>query len=183
MIFSHVPFGAWCLIVGVIAIAIAILPLVSPQKAAEAMKRFPRSIAAGVVLSTLAFAWAAAIVLVAPLDFIAPWRLWIAGALIVSAPLSWFWMSPLLACRALGGLLVLLPAPVLLASRMVDSQWRLVMVVLMYVCAVCGMDMIMAPYHLRDALAWIASTPSRVRAAGAALIAVGIASIALPFLV
>lgn len=183
MIFSHVTFRAWCLIIGAIAIALSGLPLVSPGKAAEAMRRFPRSVVSGVVISTLSFAWAAAIVLVAPLDFIAPWKLWIAGALVISAPLSWFWMSPLLACRALGGLMVLLPAPVLLASRMVDSQWRLVMVVLMYACAVGGMDMIMAPYHLRDALSWIAARPTRVRAAGTGFLLIGIASIALHFMI
>lgn len=182
MIFSHVTFGVWCLIVGAALAALAALPLFVPGKAAEAMRRFLRSVIAGVVLSTLAFAWAAAIVLVAPLDFIAPWRLWIAGALIVSAPLSWFWMSPLLACRALGGILVLLPAPVLLAARLVDSQWRLVMVVLMYVLAVLGMDFIMAPYHLRDALSWIAVRPSRVRSAGALLLFIAIASVSLRFL-
>lgn len=183
MIFSHVTFGTWCLIVGVALAILAALPLFAPAKASAAMRRFPRSVIAGVVISTLAFAWAAAIVLVAPLDFIAPWKLWIAGALMVSAPLSWFWMSPLLACRALGGILVLLPAPVLLSARMVDSPCRLVMVVLMYVFAVLGMDFIMAPYHLRDALSWIAAKPSRVRVAGALLLAAAMASLAIPFLV
>lgn len=182
MIFDEVSFKTWCLLIGGFQILLGVAMLVGRGAAAMAMKRFPRYMPAGVALSTIAFLWAAAIVHEAPLDFIAPYRLWVVLALVVSAPLSWFWMKQLLPCRALGGIMVLLPAPVLLACRMVDSQWRLVLVTMMYVCAIAGMDLIMAPYHGRDFLAWLANRASRQCAAGVVLVALGAIAAALPFL-
>ena len=183
MIFTKVGFDTWCLLIGGLNLILGLAMLAGRKRVAEAVRLFPRSAIAGAVLSALAFLWAAAIVYEAPLDFIARFKLPIAILLIVSIPVSWFWMTDLLAIRALGGLLVLLPAPVLVVTRFLDSGWRLVLVVLMYVYAIAGMDFVMAPYHGRDAIAWATAKPARFAAAGAVFALVGLLVALLPSLV
>ena len=183
MIFTEVSFTTWCILIGCFHLVLGIAMLAGRGWAAAAAKRFPRSAIAGVILSSLAFIWAAVIVHVAPLDFIARFKTPIVVLLVISIPVSWFWMADLLAARALGLILVLVPAPVLLATRFLDSGWRLVMAVLMYVWAVAGMDFIMAPYHCRDAIGWLAAKPARFAAAGAVSALVGLVVALLPSLV
>ncbi len=183
MIFTEVSFATWCRIIGLIHLLLGVAMLVGRGKAADAFKRFPRSAIAGVALSTLAFLWAAVIVHVAPLDFIAPYKTPVVIVLLVSIPLSWFWMGDLLAARALGGLLCLLPAPVLLATRFLDSPWRLVMVVLMYVYAVAGMFFADMPHLCRDDITWLTARPARFAAAGSVSLVLGLLVLLLPVLV
>ena len=183
MIFTEVSFSTWCLLIGVFHVLLGLAMLLGRGAAAAALKRFPRSAIAGVTLSTLAFLWAAVIVHVAPLDFIAPYKTPVVIVLLVSIPLSWFWMGDLLAARALGGLLCLLPAPVLLATRFLDSGWRLVMVVLMYVYAVAGMFFAGMPHLCRDAITWITARPGRFTVAGALSLRIGLLVLILPALV
>ncbi len=180
MIFTEVGFSTWCLIVGGLNLLLGVAILAGRGWTIEMAKRFPRSAYAGAILSALAFLWAAAIVYQAPLDFIARFKLPITVLLVVSIPVSWFWMTDLLSIRALGGLLVLLPAPVLVVTRFLDSGWRLVLVVLMYLYAIVGMDFVMAPYHGRDAIAWIAAKRARFAVAGAIFALVGLGVVLLP---
>jgi hypothetical protein len=183
MIFTEVSFKTWCLLIGAFHVLFGLAMLLGRSRASAALKRFPRSAIAGVALSTLAFLWAAVIVHVAPLDFIAPYKTPVVIVLLVCIPLSWFWMGDLLAARALGGLLCLLPAPVLLATRFLDSGWRLVMVVLMYVYAVAGMFFAGMPHLCRDAIAWLTARPARFTAAGAVSLVLGLLVLLLPALV
>ena len=183
MIFTDVSFTTWCWIIGLIHLLLGVAMLVGRGRTADAFKRFPRSAIAGVGLSTLAFLWAAVIIHVAPLDIIAPYKTQGVILLLFFIPASWFWMGDLLAARALGGLLCLLPAPVLLATRFLDSEWRLVMVVLMYVYAVAGMFFAGMPYLCRDAITWITARPKRFAAAGVVSLLIGLLVIILPALV
>ena len=178
MIFTGVSFPTWCLLIGGLNLILGLALLAG--RGAAALRRFPRSPAAGIALSTLGFLWAAAIVHAAPLDFIAPYKVQVIVVLLVSIPLSWFLMGDLLAARALGFLLVLLPAPVLVATRFLDSGWRLVMVVLMYVYAIAGMFLVGMPFLGRDALFWTAAKPRRVAAVGAVLVLLGLVLLLLP---
>lgn len=156
------------------SIALGAFMLAFRNVAMTAAKAFSRNGIAAVILSSAAFIWAAAIVYVAPLDFLVRFKMIIIVALVLAAPISWFWMSDLLAPRALGGILVLLPAPVLLASRFVDSNWRLVVITLMYVYVVAGMAFIMSPYYFRDFVTWLTRKPVRFTVAGAISAAIGV---------
>ena len=70
-----------------------------------------------------------------------------------------------------------------LARQILDSGWRLVLVVLMYVYAIAGMDFVMAPYHGRDAIAWATAKPARFAAIGAVFAVVGLVVLLLPALI
>ena len=174
MIFSNVSFQTWCCLLGIFNLALGAAMLVFKDKAAEAMKAFPRSLIGGCVLSAVAFLWAAVISYVAPLDFFLRFKTLITVILVLSVPLSWVLIPDLLAARALGGVMVLLPAPILVASRLVDTEWRLVVVSLMYIYALAGMVFIMSPYYCRDIITWLTKTPRRFMSAGAVTAAVGV---------
>lgn len=150
--------------------------LVAPKVASVAALAFPRHKLSGMVLSALAFIWAALIIWFQPLDFLMKFRPLLSVLLLVSIPLSWKWMPDLLAARALGGLWCLIPAPVLLASRFADGSGRLIVVSLMYVIAVAGMFTAFSPFYLRDVLAYVAARPLRMRIVGFVLLACGIAA-------
>ena len=65
-----------------------------------------------------------------------------------------YFMEELLAARALGGLLLLLAAPVLDALRWEDSMWRLVITTWAYFVVVAGMWLVLSPYRFRRFWAW-----------------------------
>lgn len=173
MIFDNVSFQTWCCLIGAFNLLLGLAMVLLRGKAMTAALAFSRSAIAGMVLSTLAFLWAAVIVYVAPLDFLVRFKTIIVVLLVLSAPLSWFWMPDLLAARALGGIMVLLPAPVLLASRLVDSDLRLIMVVLMYLYAIAGMFLIMSPYHCRNYIKWLTDVPARFNSVGIITVILG----------
>lgn len=166
MIFDSIPLPVWSLFLAALFLVPAAVNLFAPDRAVLAAKAFPRSRGCDWILSAMAFLWAAALVFSLPIDFLARIRVPVMVLIIVAIPLSWAWMPDLLGSRAIGGLLVLLPAPVLQIARYCDSTWRLVVIVLMYLFAVAGMVLVLYPYHLRDALSWIAARPTRIRAVG-----------------
>jgi hypothetical protein len=118
------------------------------------LQRFPRHRTTGWVLTAVALAWSARLLWLTPLgrfDAVKPY-------FVVLTPLSialvcWA-MDELLAARALGILLLLVPAPILEAARLQDSPLRLVMVVVAYAMAVKGAVLVMSPYALRKGLAF-----------------------------
>ncbi len=183
MMFSHIPFGVWTAILAFLCLLPGAFTLAKPDQAAAVSRELPRNGLLGKVFSALAFAWAGALLYLYPFDFVVAIRNYVPFLALAAIPLSWYCMPRLLAARSLGGLFVLLPAPVLLASRTTDSPFRLVVVVFVYLVAVYGMALIMSPYYLRDHLAWLAARPARLRAAGTASCAVGVLLLLLAVLV
>ena len=109
-----------------------------------------------------------------PLEFLVPYRRFIPLVMLAAIPFSWFAMPDMLAARALGGLFALSPAPVLQLARVHPSQWRLVVVTLLYLMAIAGMTLIMAPYYLRDGVAWVTRSELRLRICGAIRLLIGL---------
>lgn len=163
MFFESVQFCTWCFILSGILGVLGLFFLLSPAIATKALSAFPRSRVTGMVLSTAAILWGGGILYWFPLDFLEGVRKYMPLVFIAAVPLSWWFLKDLLACRAFGGLLALLPAPVFLAARFQDTPWRLVLVVLMYIFAVAGMFIILYPYLLRDWLKWLTDKPLRLK--------------------
>ena len=79
-------------------------------------------------------------------------------------------MDELLAPRALGGLLLLVPCPIIEVAR----QNGLLLVSIAYVLVVLGIILVLSPYMFRKAMScWIAST-SRCRAFGCIFLGIGV---------
>ena len=161
----------WTLLLALLACLGGLPALLAPGPTSRALRGLCRNRWADIVLSTLALAWAGWLLYALPLEFLQPYRKYIPFVMLAAIPFTWYAMPDLLAARAIGGLLVLLPAPVLQVARVHPSAWRLVIVSLMYLYAVAGMTLIMAPYFLRDLLAWLAGNDTRLRICGAAHLA------------
>jgi hypothetical protein len=147
------------------------------------MSRFytalPRDKTAGCVLSTLAWVWAGYAVWVMGIDFIEPFKKFIPLVVLVCIPLTWFWLDNLLPCRALGGLLVLFPYALLHVARVHPSPWRLAVVSLAYLCIVKGMVLLLYPWKMRQAIAWMTARPALFRLGGALNVLLGLFLVAL----
>ncbi len=163
----------WSLILGAFFTGWGLFVLLAPTVAARALKRFPRDRWSGRVLSVVALAWSGWLIYAMPLEFLVPYRRWVPWVTLMAMPLTWAAMPDLLACRALGGLLCLLPAPVLQVARFHPSPWRLVVVVLMYAAAIKGMVLLMSPHYLRRLIDAGTGRPAWLRVGGAVAAALG----------
>jgi len=139
-----------------------------PAAARRAFAAFPRSRIAGIVLATVDLGWSAWWVLHMPLGSFERYK----PLVYFAAPVVWFavvfLMDELLASRALGGLFLLLPAPMLSAARWHPSPWRLVVVVLAYLMVIKGMALTLSPWLFRKSAEIWLSTDRRCRLVGAA---------------
>lgn len=164
----------WVALLAVAACVCGLPMMLSPAFARRGLRGFCRSRWAGRVLSTLALAWAGWWLYSMPLEFLVPYRKFVPFVILGAIPFAWYAMPDLLSARALGGILALIPAPVLQVARAHPSDWRLVVVALMYLMALAGMTLMMAPYLLRDGIEWLSRTDWRLRASGAARILLGL---------
>jgi hypothetical protein len=139
--------------------------LANPAGLAAAVKKFPRNLPVGIALMLLATAWFLWIVNAEPIaDFSAYKPAMLAGFAAVGV-LSCFFVQDFLAVRGLAVLLLLL------AKLMVDtgrphlgqSPFVLVIQAWAYVFVVLGIWFTIAPWRLRDILAWATATEARTR--------------------
>lgn len=159
MLLSGISFGAWCAFFGILNILFGIAYCFFSKVSSVALLGFPRSKVAGAVLCSIALGWSAVLVYICPLDFVVAYSKIISAVLVALIPITCIFLDELLACRALGGLLVLIPAPVLMVCRTVDSSFRLVLVSLVYIYAIMGMFYIAYPYMCRNLSFAIAKKP------------------------
>lgn len=120
-----------------------------PTKSMEMLKKFPRDRISGIVLTACSLLWAALLLYNMPLGWFDNYKQW----LYLIVPVVFFiivkFMDQLLAPRALGALLLLIPAPILHGIRFNESTLRLVVVVLCYIMIIKGMILVMSPFHFR----------------------------------
>ncbi len=137
------------LISGVIVLAAGLGLALMPQRTANWMRRFPRHVWAGRLLTGICVVWSAVLLLQAGFDWVDAHRWFVYPAIPVAFGLIIVLMDELLAARALGGLLLLVPLPILDSAFMHPSASRLVMTVFAYLLVVCGMVLVWSPYKLR----------------------------------
>ena len=161
-------------ILGGLMTAGSVLAIIVPSTLRQALLAFPRNKPAALILTAIDMVWVAALVLDIPMgrfEHLKP-------AIYVVAPLSFFlmvrYMDELLAARALGGLLLLVAAPVLDAARWHDSNWRFVITVWAYLAVVAGMALVLAPFYFRRWSAWWVAQDARLRAGGVVKLALGL---------
>ena len=170
------------IILGVFTLAPALFSLVAPVPAARVYRAFPRSVWPGRILAVICVVCSAIWSISMPFPFLPPLRpwLWIIVPLVVAA--FWIYIPDLLSCRAFGGLLALVPSPLLHAAQWHPSAWRYVIIVYAYALAVLGMFYIALPYLMRDHITWAHGTPLRARVIAASFAALGALLIALSVL-
>ena len=134
---------------------------------------FSRNVPAAWILTAIDIAWVAWIILHASLGRFESLK----PLVYIAAPVSFFalvyFVDELLAPRALGGLLLLLANPVLISARWLDTEWRLVMVVIAYLWVIAGILFVLSPYRHRQAAEWGTKTNLRCLLGGAIRFLVG----------
>jgi hypothetical protein len=115
------------------------------------------------VLAAVALLWAALWLQGMPLGPLTPLKRFLPLLTPAAIVAVWLWVDELLSCRALGGVMVLIPTPLLSAAQWHPSPWRFVILLCAYALAVGGMILLALPYRGRDALFWAARTPGRLR--------------------
>jgi uncharacterized protein YjeT (DUF2065 family) len=160
------------LVGGALVLADALL-VVAPARAAVWFRRFPRSAYAAWILTAVDLAWVGWLIVHASLgrfEYLKP-LVYILGPAAYVAAIGL--MNELLAPRALGGLLLLVPAPMLDLVRWHDSAWRFVVVAVAYLMAIEGIILVLSPYRFRHAVEFWTKTAARSRAGGFLGVAVG----------
>lgn len=132
------------------AIIIVRLPLLAtPAEARHVLSAFPRHAWAGRFLTAVDLAWVTWLLFQANLGWFEPYK----QSLYLIAPVVWFmtiyFVDELLAPRALGGLLLLIPAPILDAARWHPSPARYLMIVIAYIMVVVGAVWVVSPHRFR----------------------------------
>ncbi len=156
-------------------IGIVNLPwLVLPAQARRFWLAVPRHVWLGRLLAAGAVLWCAWLVRDIELGRFEPLKQWLAFIACGAYMAIIVFMDELLAVRALGGLLLLVPAPILAVARLHDSPWRLVVVTLCYLMAIKGMIYVLSPYKLRVWVERYAGADGHARILGAAGLLVGL---------
>ncbi len=162
------------LISAVLAIA-GLWALAAPVTWRTAMKAYPRFAPAGWVLTVVNLVWFAANIKATPLGGLDAYKpyLWIVTPACIYLIIRY--LDELLAARALGGLMLLVPGAILDASRVdYHTAYRLIMVAVAYAIVIVGCFLVSGPQRFRMWLASPIATDNKARRTGAALLGLAI---------
>jgi hypothetical protein len=137
--------------------------VLKPASFAAAVRRFPRSTPIGWVLTLGATAWFlyyVSLETVADFANMKPFLYLLFGAVGVGTCL---FVKDFLAVRGLAVTLLLCAKMITDSARVVESDWRLVLVTLAYVWVFVGMWFTISPWRLRDLIEWGTASESRTR--------------------
>ncbi len=165
---------------GGLNVACGLGSLYAPDQARRAWNAFARHEVLGWVLTAVNLFWASWLVLHTP-PFIGMAR--IEPMVYVAAPLLFFllvvFLDEMLAARSLGGFLLLLGGPVMMAARMNESPLSMIMTLLAYGWVIVGMVLVVSPFRLRDFAQFLTHDRRRFRSGNLVVLAVGVAMLTL----
>jgi hypothetical protein len=164
----------WAVCLGVVKILASLAGLSFPRLFAEKLLDFPRSVWPARILSTVDLIWAALLLNEMPMGAFDKWK----TALLVLCPLAIvlvpLYLDELLAARALGGLYLLLGAPILDAARWHPSRAAAIMSLSAYLLICFGIALVLAPYLLRRFIAPLLRDEFSIRISAGLGVAVGL---------
>ncbi|MEI8234869.1 MAG: hypothetical protein WCH57_09320 [Verrucomicrobiota bacterium] len=161
------------LLVGALLVAGHAIALLHARGVRQLLRAFPRSRGAGIVLLTLAAAWAFGLVAQIDLGEFTSYRQIFLGIIGAGYMLTLVFVPEFLAVRALGMLCMLAAEPLLEAAFLRPETSRLLLTVLAYVWATLGIFWVGKPYLLRDQIAWLCGSEGRWRMAAIGGVAYG----------
>ncbi|MCE9615131.1 MAG: hypothetical protein K8T26_12705 [Lentisphaerae bacterium] len=161
---SAAVLGALCAVMGGLCVT-------APARMHALLVAFPRQRVAGWLLTSVVLVWCGRLLYAGPLGFLEPYR----GLLFFLVPaavvLVVVFVDELLAARALGGLLILVPTPLLEVARWHPSAARYVVIALAYAMVISGAVLVTIPYAFRKACERVApDAPSCQRLGGGVLL-------------
>ena len=160
-----------------------VLLIVWPQRSRSWVIGLPRSIWAGRILTGVDIAWVTTLLLHSDIKWIERHQFLVLLMAPVALALIVVFVNDLLAARALGGLFLLAPLPILNAAFVHPSNSRLVMTVFAYLLVILVIVWVWSPFMFRKMAAkWMAG-PRLSRMMGVAGCLVGLLMIFLGLIV
>lgn len=153
--------------------------ILKPSSFAAAMRRFPRSTPIGCVLTlgaTVWFLYYVSLETVADFASMKPFLYLLFGAVGVGTCL---FVRDFLAVRGLAVILLLGAKLITDTARVVDTDWRLVLVTLAYVWVFVGMWFTISPWRMRDLIEWATASEARTRLVSGLRLSFGVLMLAL----
>ena len=165
--------------------ALAHLPgVLNPAGFGALLRKFPRYTPVGWLLTLLATGWFLYYVSLETVSDFAN----IKSALYVFFAAvglgTCFYVRDFLPVRGLAVLLLLMAKLVTDKARLIESDWRLVLVLWAYVCVFLGMWFTISPWRLRDLIGWATASDARLRLLSAVklIFGLGVAGLGLTVL-
>jgi len=139
--------------------------LMKPRLFAASVRRFPRSLAAGIALMLLGTAWFVWNVNVEPIADFSSLKPYMLMAFAAIGLLSCIFVQDFLAVRGLAVVFLLLGKLMVDTGRphLGESPWVVVIQLWAYVLVVAGIWFTITPWQLRDFLNWATATESRIK--------------------
>ncbi|HRI13428.1 MAG TPA: hypothetical protein PLX89_10505 [Verrucomicrobiota bacterium] len=163
-----------CLLLGAGMVATHLLALLKPGAVSAWLQTFPRQIPLGVVLMLLGTAWFEWNLWHETLQDIAPWKnLMLVGFAAVGVGCCLF-VKDYLAVRGFCVVLLMTAWWMCEQARWNESPWRNAITGWAYLWVFFAMWWSLAPWRLRDGIAWLTRVPGRLRLAAAAGVAWGV---------
>lgn len=174
---AHLAIG-----LGLLTVLLNLPGVLQPARFAAVARAFPRNTAIGFVLMLVATGWFVYYVSLETVSDFAHMKKFLYlffGAVGIGTCL---FVRDFLAVRGLACLLLLLAKLVTDNARLVDSDWRLVLVTWAYVWIIAGIWLTISPWRLRDWLNWITATESRTKLVSGLRAAFGVLVLVLGFI-
>jgi hypothetical protein len=143
--------------------------IANPQKFAAAVRKFPRSLPAGIFLMLLGTAWFLWIVNQEPIADFSAFKPYMMFAFATVGILSCVFVQDFLAVRGLAVVALLLGKLMVDTGRphLGESPWVLVVQIWAYLLIVMGIWFTITPWRLRDILNWATATEARIKVGSA----------------
>lgn len=157
--------------------------LMKPAAFAARVRKFPRSLPAGILLMLLGTAWFVYYLSMESISDFASYKQLLLGGFAAVGIASCIFVQDFLAVRGLAVVFLVLAKLMVDSERWNPSDWRLVIAVWAYVLVIAGMWFTVYPWHLRDLLNWATANEKRVRIGSALRLAFGLFVAVLGFTV
>lgn len=166
-------------ICGALVVAWSIGMVLWPRGTAAWVGAFPRHIWAGRILAAVDIIWSVWLLMQMGFAWVAAHHVLVYAAAPAAYILVILFVDDLLAARALGGLMLLAPLPILESAFVHPAMSRLVMVIFAYLLVIFGIVLVWSPFKWRKwTERWINRLPI-TRAVGVIGLIVGVGMLAL----
>lgn len=179
----QIQLSTLAIVLGLGVVVPQIYGLTKPAAFAARVRKFPRSLPAGIVLMLLGTAWFVYYLNEESLSDFVAYKPVLLGGFAAVGVASCVYVQDFLAVRGLAVVMLLLAKLMVDTARWAPTRWNLVIVTWAYVLVLAGIWFTLYPWHLRDLLNFATANEKRVRIGSAIRLAFGLFVVVLGFTV
>jgi hypothetical protein len=160
---THLNLSTIAIALGLLFALLNVFGVIKPAAFAAFARSFPRNIPIGWVLTLGATVWFLYYLSLETVSDFAAMKPFLFALFAGVGIGTCIFVPDFLAVRGLAVLLLLMAKLVTDSARLVESDWRLVLVTWAYVWVLAGMWLTISPWRLRDLINWGTASESRTR--------------------